>query len=237
MQRHSDPAETGRDETYILDLCTTRHGPPDDPPAAPAHDLVRHDFLHAEDPWELFATWMVEATLHEPCDPNAMALATTGDDGVPDVRIVLLKHFDARGFVFFTNSHSQKGRQLAHNPHAALMLHWKSLGRQIRVRGPVTLVAPAESDAYFESRAQLSQIGAVASRQSQPLADRATLVAKVAALLAEHGDQPVPRPEHWTGYRVVPATIEFWQDAPFRLHDRVRFTRHADTWHRVLLYP
>jgi pyridoxamine 5'-phosphate oxidase len=228
MQRHPDQAEMGRDETYALDICSTRY---------PAHPAPANDLLHAEDPWELFAVWMGEAALREPCDPNAMALATTGADGVPDVRTVLLKQFDESGFVFYTNSGSQKGRQLTQNPHAALMLHWKSLGRQIRARGLVAPVADAESDTYFESRARLSQIGAVASQQSQPLTDRATLVAKVTELLVLHGDQGVPRPEHWTGYRIAPATIEFWQDAAYRLHDRVRFTRHGATWHRALLYP
>ena len=202
----------------------------DDP--APAADFTR-----ATDPWALFGVWMAEAEAAEPNDANAMALATAGSDGLPDVRMVLLKGIDARGFVFYTNTESAKGEELAQNPQGALVLHWKSLRRQVRARGPVSPVTPAEADAYFASRARDSRIGAHASRQSRPLADRATLEAEVAALAARFEDGPVPRPENWIGFRIAPVSIEFWQDGPFRLHDRVRFTRAGDGWAGARLYP
>lgn len=195
------------------------------------------DFTLSADPWALFAAWMAEAEGSEPEDPNAMALATADANGLPDVRMVLLKGADPRGFVFYTNLESAKGEALAENPQAALVLHWKSLRRQVRARGPVTHVTAAEADAYFESRHRDSRIGAHASRQSRPLADRATLEAEVAALSARYEDGPVPRPEHWTGFRIAPVSIEFWQDGPFRLHDRVRFTRAGEGWERARLYP
>ncbi|MFC6774260.1 pyridoxamine 5'-phosphate oxidase [Methylobacterium gregans] len=195
------------------------------------------DFTLAEDPFALFAAWMKEAEAAEPEDPNAMALATAGSDGLPDVRIVLLKGFDARGFVFYTNAESAKGEELAQNPQAALVLHWKSLRRQVRARGPVTPVTPEEADAYFASRHPQSRLGAHASRQSRPLADRATLMAAVADLAARYENAPVPRPEHWTGFRIEPVSLEFWQNGDFRLHDRVRFTRTEDGWTRSRLYP
>ncbi|MDP4022702.1 pyridoxamine 5'-phosphate oxidase [Methylobacterium sp. NEAU 140] len=200
-----------------------------------AHEAT--DFTRAEDPFALFAAWMTEAEASEPNDPNAMALATADADGLPDVRVVLLKGFDARGFVFYTNVESTKGAELAQNPQAALVLHWKSLGRQVRARGSVARVSAAEADAYFASRHRNSRIGAIASRQSRPLADRATLIAEVEALTARYGDGPVPRPENWTGFRIAPVTLEFWQNGAFRLHDRVRFTRDGDRWSRARLYP
>lgn len=195
------------------------------------------DFTLSEDPWALFSTWMAEAQASEPEDANAMALATADANGLPDVRMVLLKGVDPRGFVFYTNVDSAKGDALRANPQAALVLHWKSRRRQVRARGPVTHVTSAEADAYFESRHRDSRIGAHASRQSRPLTDRATLEAEVAALSARYEDGPVPRPEHWTGFRIAPLTIEFWQDGPFRLHDRVRFTRAGEGWERARLYP
>lgn len=205
------------------------------------------DFTGATDPWALFATWMAEAEASEPNDPNAMALATAGADGLPDVRVVLLKGVDARGFVFYTNVDSAKGDELRENPQAALVLHWKSLGRQVRARGPVTRVTPEEADAYFASRARNSRLGAHASRQSRPLADRATLEREVEALAERYGEGPVPRPENWTGFRIAPVSIEFWQNGAFRLHDRVRFTRDGETsggetsgcgiWRGARLYP
>lgn len=195
------------------------------------------DFTLTEDPWALFTAWMAEAEASEPEDPNAMALATADADGLPDVRMVLLKGYDPRGFVFYTNIESAKGEALARNPQAALVLHWKSRRRQVRARGPVTHVTLEEADAYFESRHRDSRIGAHASRQSRPLSDRATLEAEVAALAARYEDGPVPRPAHWTGFRIAPVSIEFWQDGPFRLHDRVRFTRAGEGWGRSRLYP
>ncbi len=198
---------------------------------------VPEDFTRAEDPFALFAAWMREAEAAEPEDPNAMALATADADGLPDVRIVLLKGWDAQGFVFYTNRDSAKGTELAQNPQAALVLHWKSLRRQVRVRGPVSPVTAAEADAYFASRHPQSRLGAHASRQSRPLADRATLVAEVADLAARYENEPIPRPEYWTGFRIAPLAIEFWQNGDYRLHDRVRFTRAGAGWERARLYP
>lgn len=195
------------------------------------------DFTLAEDPFALFGAWMREAEAAEPEDPNAMALATAGSDGLPDVRIVLLKGFDARGFVFYTNVESAKGEELAQNPQAALVLHWKSLRRQVRARGPVSRVTAEEADAYFASRHPQSRLGAHASRQSRPLADRATLMAAVAELAARYENEPIPRPENWTGFRIAPVTMEFWQNGDYRLHDRVRFTRDGAGWSRARLYP
>lgn len=201
----------------------------DDPQAA--------DFTRSDDPVALFAAWMREAEAAEPEDPNAMALATAGADGLPDVRMVLLKGFDERGFVFYTNTQSTKGQELGENPQAALVLHWKSLRRQVRARGPVTPVTPEEADAYFQSRRRESRLGAIASQQSRPLTDRATLMGAVAALSERYGDGPIPRPAHWTGFRITPVSIEFWQNGDFRLHDRVRFTRTGEGWSGARLYP
>ncbi len=200
-----------------------------------AHD--RSDFTLSDDPSALFSAWLREAEASEPNDANAMALATADAEGLPDVRMVLLKGFDARGFVFYTNTGSMKGRELAENPQAALVFHWKSLRRQVRARGPVSHVADAEADAYFQSRHRDSRIGAIASRQSRPLADRATMMAEVAALKDRYGEGPVPRPTYWTGFRIAPTTLEFWQDGAFRLHDRVRFSRDGAGWSRARLYP
>lgn len=195
------------------------------------------DFTRAEDPVALFAAWMREAEASEPEDPNAMALATADADGLPDVRVVLLKAFDERGFVFYTNSQSTKGEELAANPQAALVLYWKSLRRQIRARGPIERVTDAEADAYFASRRRESRIGAIVSQQSRPLADRQTMMGEVAAVTERLGDGPVPRPPHWTGFRILPVSIEFWQNGDFRLHDRVRFVREGQGWRGTRLYP
>ncbi|GJD49643.1 Pyridoxine/pyridoxamine 5'-phosphate oxidase [Methylobacterium crusticola] len=199
--------------------------------------LTNDDFTQCTDPWSLFDQWFAQARASEPEDPNAMALATAGADGLPDVRIVLLKGADARGFVFYTNTLSLKGAELAENPRAALVLHWKSLRRQVRARGEVTRVDDAEADAYFASRARDSRIGAWASRQSQALESRDALVRAVAEVSARFPEAEVPRPPHWTGYRIAPVTMEFWQDGASRLHDRVRFTRAGAAWERARLYP
>lgn len=189
------------------------------------------------DPFRLFEDWMQEAKASEPNDPNALALATSTPDGRPSVRMVLLKGFDGRGFVFYTNYDSRKGGELQANPHAALLFHWKSLRRQIRIEGPVSPVSDAEADAYFVSRARISRLGAIASEQSRPLPSRAELERRVATLDAQYPGDTIPRPAHWSGFRVVPDSLEFWQDMPFRLHDRRVFTREGDGWRRTALYP
>lgn len=201
--------------------------------------LTSGDFTLAEEPFRLFSEWLSDAERSEPNDPNAMTLATVDDTGLPDARMVLLKGLDARGFVFFTNTESAKGRELAGNPKAALVFHWKSLRRQVRVRGPVERVSDREADEYFATRPRLSQIGAWASRQSRPLEGRFALEAAVAATTARYAIGTVPRPPHWTGFRVLPVAVEFWHDRPFRLHDRVVFRRPApDTsWERTRLFP
>jgi pyridoxamine 5'-phosphate oxidase len=191
------------------------------------------------DPFALFEEWFAEARASEPNDPHAMALASVDEDGLPDVRMVLMNARDSRGFVFFTNFGSAKGRQLLAQPRAAMVMHWKSLRRQVRARGAVEVVAPEEADAYFLTRSRGSQIASSASEQSRPLASRAELDARVAGLTERLGPGPVPRPEHWSGFRIVPVAIEFWRDGRFRLHDRVRFTRQAPgaAWTRQRLYP
>ena len=189
------------------------------------------------EPYALFAAWYEQAKASEPNDPNAMSLATIDDDGTPSVRIVLMKDWDESGFVFFTNSQSRKGRALAANARVALCLHWKSLGRQVRVEGLAAPVDAAEVDAYFATRPRDSRIGAWASAQSSPLASAADLAAAVAATAARFGDGAVPRPPHWWGYRVAPKAIELWQERPFRLHDRIRFERTPDGWTAGRLFP
>lgn len=189
------------------------------------------------EPYGLFAEWLEAAKASEPNDANAMTLATIDAEGMPDARIVLLKDVDGRGFTFFSNQESAKGEQLWAHPSAALVFHWKSLRRQVRVRGVVEQVSVAEADTYFASRARESRIGAWASDQSRPLASRAMLEARVAEKTASFDGQEVLRPDRWTGWRVVPQQIEFWRDRAFRLHDRLRFEREGEAWRRTRLWP
>ena len=191
----------------------------------------------ADDPFTLFDAWFAEARASEPNDPEAMALATTDAAGNPAVRMVLLKGHGPDGFIFYTNEHSLKGRHLADNPNAALLFHWKSLRRQLRIEGAVERVDDATADAYFASRSRDSQLGAWASDQSQPLASRDAFMARFDAVTARFDDADVPRPPHWGGYRVVPRRIEFWQDRSHRLHERRLFTRDPGGWTEALLYP
>lgn len=193
--------------------------------------------LSEADPFALFNEWMEEAVKKEPNDPNAMALSTVDADGLPDVRMVLLKDADPSGFVFYTNLESAKGQELAANPKAALLFHWKSLRRQVRVRGLVTRTTDAEADAYFATRARPAQLGAWASAQSRTLPDRLALEKRIAEVGLRFGLGKVTRPPHWSGFRVEPQVIEFWRDRPFRLHERLVFERAAGGWTTRRLYP
>ena len=202
--------------------------PPDDPA-----------FFAEADPIALFAEWLKQASEKEPNDPNAMTLATVDEAGLPDARMVLLKDVDGQGFTFYSNETSAKGRELAANPRAALVFHWKSLRRQVRVRGPIEPVSAAEADAYFATRSRNAQIGAWASAQSETMEGRFALEKRIAEYALKFGLGKVPRPPFWIGWRVAPVQIEFWRDRPFRLHDRLRFTR-ADVgarWETSRLYP
>ncbi|MDR3475282.1 MAG: pyridoxamine 5'-phosphate oxidase [Devosia sp.] len=193
----------------------------------------------AIDPFAVFEDWFAAARESEPNDPDAMALATVDATGLPDVRMVLMKGRDARGLVFYTNFESAKGHQLLAQPQAAMVMHWKSLRRQVRARGPVEVVSPGEADAYFASRARGSQIATSASEQSRPLPSRDVLLQRTATLAAELGAGPVPRPRHWSGFRLTPLSFEFWKDGEFRMHDRVQFTRDGlgQAWRRQRLFP
>jgi pyridoxamine 5'-phosphate oxidase len=193
--------------------------------------------LQTEDPIQLVCDWLQLAEGSEPNDPNAAALATASAAGVPSVRMVLVKKIDEHGFRFFTNADSQKGRELADNPVAALALHWKSLRRQIRAAGPIVSLPENITDEYFHSRSRRSQIAAAVSKQSSPLESRASLEQAVATLEHEVDGAAVPRPAAWRGYLLQPASLEFWIDGPDRLHDRLLFTRSGETWNRTLLYP
>ena len=197
------------------------------------------DFPEADEPLALFESWMSEAKASEINDPNGMALASTDADGMPNVRMVLLKAFDARGFVFYTNTQSQKGNEILGSMKAAALFHWKSLRRQVRLRGPVELVSDAEADAYFQSRPRDSRIGAWASQQSRPLESRFALEKAAAHYAAKYAIGAIPRPPHWTGIRIMPTSIEFWKDGAFRLHDRVVFWRPEPSgdWTKTRLYP
>ena len=215
------------------------------PPSPSAEDYAAQLAANADetmferdDPIPLFLEWLAEARTGEPNDANAMALATVDADGLPDCRIVLLKGVDDRGFVFYSNAESAKGRQLTGQPKAALLLHWKSLRRQVRMRGAIEAVTAAEADAYFASRARESRIGAWASQQSRPIASRSALEGAVARETARFEGQEPPRPDTWTGWRVLPDQMEFWRDRAFRLHDRLQFVREDDgTWESQRLQP
>jgi len=191
----------------------------------------------AVDPHALFEEWLTEARLAEPNDPEAMALATADAGGAPATRMILLKGHDERGFVFYTNSESRKGDELAANSRAALLFHWKSLRRQVRIEGRVEVVSDAEADAYFATRARESQLGAWASDQSRPMANRAAFEERYQALARQYDGRDVPRPPHWRGYRVAPERIEFWTGREHRLHDRRLFARTDEGWAESLLYP
>lgn len=193
--------------------------------------------MSVRDPFEWFAAWLADAERQEPTNPSAVSVATVGADGRPSVRMVLLRGFDTRGFVFYTNLESRKGGELRLHPVAALCFYWKSLGRQVRVEGAIELVSDAEADAYFASRPRDSQIGAWASRQSQVLETRFALEKRVAQFAARFGFGTVPRPPFWSGYRVVPDAIEFWEEGAFRLHDRTQYQRDGDSWTVSKLYP
>ena len=201
--------------------------------------LTSGDFTEAGEPFALFEAWLAEAIASEPNDPDAMALATADADGLPDLRMVLMKGFDARGFVFYSHIASAKGRELAANPKAALLFHWKSLRRQVRVRGPVTPVTDAEADAYFATRPRQAQIGAWASRQSRPLESRLAFEQAIAKEAEKYAAGAVPRPPGWSGWQITPLQFEFWHDRPFRLHDRIEFRRSAldAPWTKTRLYP
>lgn len=214
-------------------------------PASPSEDdYVRQvasaeppPLLSEEDPFALFNDWLREALGREPNDANAMALATVDGAGLPDVRMVLLKDADPRGFVFYSNLESAKGRELAGNPKAALLFHWKSLRRQVRIRGAVESVTRGEADGYWATRARPAQLGAWASEQSRPLPDRLAFEKKIAEFGLKFGLGKVPRPPHWSGFRVVPQVIEFWRDRPFRLHERLVFERADGGWTTHRLFP
>ncbi|HVW54990.1 MAG TPA: pyridoxamine 5'-phosphate oxidase [Rhizobiaceae bacterium] len=199
--------------------------------------LTSDDFVQSTEPYILFRKWLAEAEKSELNDPNAMALATVDESGLPDLRMVLLKGYDEHGFVFYTNFESNKGKELLSSMKAALCFHWKSLRRQVRVRGPVEKVSDAEADAYFRSRPRGSRIGAWASKQSRPLESRFALEKAVAEYTAKYAIGDIPRPPYWSGFRILPQTIEFWQDKPFRLHDRLVFTKAGDKWETERLYP
>ena len=203
------------------------------------NELTSGDFTEQNEPFVLFSNWLNEATASEINDPNAVALATVDADGLPNVRMVLLKGFDHDGFVFYTNFESQKGQELLNHKKAALCYHWKSLRRQVRVRGLVEVVSDAEADEYYRTRPRGSRIGAWASKQSRPLESRFALEKAVAEYTARYALGDIPRPAHWSGFRIRPLSIEFWKDGKFRLHDRIEFRRQVPegSWEKVRMYP
>jgi pyridoxamine 5'-phosphate oxidase len=213
----------------MTDTTSIKHPPP----------LTSGDFTEAQEPFALFAEWFAEACKGEPNDPNAMSLATVDADGLPDVRMVLMKGYDANGFVFYSHIASQKGRELATNPKAALLFHWKSLRRQVRIRGLVSRVTDTEADEYFATRPKQAQLGAWASKQSHPLESRFAFEQAIAKFAAKHVFGEVPRPPGWSGWRIAPLRFEFWHDRPFRLHDRIEFSRSTsgEAWSKTRLYP
>jgi pyridoxamine 5'-phosphate oxidase len=203
----------------------------------PAGEAYTAGIPDAAEPYGLFEAWFAEAVAREPNDPNAMCLATTTAEGWPSARMVLLKGRDEAGFVFYTNEQSRKGGELLANPRAALCFHWKSLRRQVRVEGRVERVSAAESDAYFASRSRGSRISAASSEQSRPLGSRAEFERRIAETESRYPGEDVPRPPHWGGFRLLPSRIEFWQDMPFRMHDRLVFERTEAGWTTLRLYP
>jgi len=210
--------------------------------SAPIENLARltsGDLIEADEPLRLFAAWFEQATRSEPRDPTAMSLATVDADGLPNVRMVLMKGFGEDGFVFYTNIESQKGRELDRDHKAALLFHWKSVNRQVRLRGPVERIEDADADAYFATRPRLTQIGAWASKQSAPLESPYAFEKAIALYAAKFAIGTIPRPPNWTGYRLRPLVIEFWQERPFRLHDRLEFRRETfdAPWRKTRLYP
>ena len=210
---------------------------PQSPQLTPLRDRASQAMPAVSDPIGLFQDWLAEAAGTEPNDPNAVALATSTPDGRPSLRMVLLKGVDAQGFVFYTNLQSRKGGELAVNPQVALLFHWKTLHRQVRVEGRVAPVTAAEADEYFASRARISRLGAMASDQSRPLPERAELERRVAEYDGLYPGDSIPRPPHWSGYRVRPEAMEFWQDMPFRLHDRRTYVSQGEGWASETLYP
>ncbi|NLR95261.1 pyridoxamine 5'-phosphate oxidase [Rhizobium sp. P38BS-XIX] len=201
--------------------------------------LTSGDFTEQNEPFTLFAAWLREAETTEPNDPNAVALATVDKDGLPNVRMVLLKGFDSDGFVFYTNFESQKGQEILSQKKAAMCFHWKSLRRQVRLRGLVEVVTDKEADEYYKTRARGSRIGAWASKQSRPLEGRFALEKSVAEYTARYAIGDIPRPPYWSGFRIRPLSIEFWHDRQFRLHDRIEFRRDMPegAWQKVRMYP
>lgn len=214
------------------------------PPSPTREDYLAQAAANADesmwdeaDPFALFRRWLAEAGRSEPSDPNAFALATADAAGAPDVRMVLLKDVERGGFAFHTNRESAKGLQLTARPQAAVLFHWKTLRRQVRARGRAESVSAAEADAYFATRARDARIGAIASSQSRPMRDRAELERRIVEVEARYEGRDPPRPDHWSGWRVVPHSFEFWRDRPFRLHDRLTFERDGDGWRRGRLFP